>query len=157
MAVLYGSGSGHQLYAADVRNIGIRLTPQRSVIATIEVAIEFINWWWRYTRLKISSVDHGCSRMGPFSKASKPMSFEVSLYTMPSSSSVECGVLGGCVCGHGAVAAKKSVPVKSAVKSSGKKRSTLFLSELPIIVGYFTLWLWAPGLWYGHVGTVNSK
>ncbi len=39
--------------------------------------------------------------------------------------------------GYVAVAARKSAPVKSAVKSSGKKRSTLFLSELPIIVGYF--------------------
>jgi hypothetical protein len=107
--------------------------------------------------LKISSVDHGCSRKRPFSKASKPMSFEESLCIMPSSSSVECGVLGGCVCGHGAVAAKKSAPVKSAVKSSGKKRSTLFLGELRFIVGYFTLWLWAPGLWSGHVGTVNSR
>ena len=76
---------------------------------------------------------------------------------MPSSSSVECGVLGGCVRGYVAVAARKSAPVKSAVKSSGKKRSTLFLSELPIIVGYFTLWLWAPGLWSGHVETVNSR
>ena len=85
------------------------------------------------------------------------MSFEVGLCIMPSRSSVECGVLGGCVRGYVAVAAQKSVSVKSAVKTSGKKRSTLFLGELRFIVGYFTLWLWASGLWSGHVGTVNSR
>jgi hypothetical protein len=64
--------------------------------------------------------------MGPFSNASKPMSFEVGLCIMPSSSSVKCGVLGGCVRGYVAVAAKKSVSVKSAVKTSGKKDQHFF-------------------------------
>ena len=64
-------------------------------------------------------------------KSYEPMSFEIGLCIMPSSSSVECGVLGGCVRGYVAVAARKSAPVKSAVKTSGKKDQHFFSASCP--------------------------
>ena len=75
--------------------------------------------------------------MGPFSNASKPMSFEVGLCIMPSSSSVKCGVLCGCVHGYVAVAARKSVRTRQVGRQDQWQKDQHFSRRAALHSGSF--------------------